>query len=65
MFFFSSERGVPAYAKAPPPDLSSGDVVLSVAKSAEAAANDDRTDVGLSPASSPCAREPSLAEPLP
>jgi len=35
-FLFSNETGVSSYAKPPPPDLSSGDVVLSVAKSAEA-----------------------------
>ena len=35
-FLVSNERGVSSYAKPPPPDLSSGDVVLNVAKSAEA-----------------------------
>lgn len=35
-FLVSNERGVSSYAKPPPPDLGSGDVVLSVAKSAEA-----------------------------
>jgi hypothetical protein len=47
-FLVSSERGVPAYAKPPPPDPVSGDVVLSVAKSAEEERREkERRDVVL------------------